>query len=174
MNIILLNSLRLTHVVAGILWAGAAITYLFFIKSSVQAIGAAGPQFMQAMMSRRKYPIFMSVSSFLTILAGLALFWYASGGLSVWWLRSGPGVGFTIGSIAAVIAFLLGMLGIGPTSGRIAALGQEMAASGKAPTPEQMNRMRQLEQRVSRLERVEFILLVVALVTMATARYWAF
>jgi len=69
MTIYLLNLLRLVHVVAGILWAGAAISYLFFVKPSVQSIGAAGPQFMQSLMERRKYPLFMVSMSLLTVLA---------------------------------------------------------------------------------------------------------
>lgn len=174
MNIILLNILRLVHVVAGILWAGAAITYLFYIKPSVKSIGPAGPQFMRSMMERRKYPAFMTVTSLLTVLAGLALYWVSSGGLNAAWITSGPGMGFTTGSIAALIAFFLGMFGIGPTAGKIGALGQTMAASAQGPTTEQLSQMRQLEARASLLERVEFGLFVIALVTMATARYWTF
>jgi uncharacterized membrane protein len=174
MNIYLLNTLRLVHVVAGVLWSGAAISYLFFVRPSVQSIGAAGPQFMQILMERRKYPIFMMITSLLTVLAGGALYWYSSGGLNWSWITTGPGLGFTIGSLAALIAFMLGMFGIGPTAGQIAALGQQIAVSGRGPTPEQMNQMRQLEKKVNRIEQVEFVLLVVALVTMATARYWTF
>lgn len=173
MNIYLLNALRLFHVVAGILWAGAAISYLLFTKSSVKSIGPAGPQFMQHLMERRKYPIFMMVTSLLTIVAGIGLYWYTSGGLSMAWVTSGPGIGFTIGSVAALIAFLLGSVGIGPTAGKIGALGQEMASAGKPPSPDQLNRMHSLEARLNLLERVEFVLLVIALVTMATARYWS-
>lgn len=172
MSIFLLNTLRLAHVVAGILWAGAAITYLFYIKPSVKSIGAAGPQFMRSMMERRKYPVFMTIASLLTVLAGLALYWVTSGGLSAAWITSGPGIGFTIGSVAALIAFFLGMFGIGPTAGKIGALGSAMAAAPQGPTTEQLNQMRQLEERASLLERVEFGLFVIALVTMATARYW--
>lgn len=174
MNIYLLNLLRLVHVVAGILWAGAAISFLFFVKPSVTAIGAAGPQFMKNLMERRKYPIFMMTTSLLTVLAGGALYWVFSGGFRLAYLTTGMGLGFTIGSIAALIAFLLGMFGIGPTSGQIAALGGQIAASGQGPTPAQANQLRALETKVSRIEQVEFVLLVISLVTMATARYWNF
>jgi hypothetical protein len=116
----------------------------------------------------------MMITSLLTVVAGGALYWYSSGGLHTTWLISGPGIGFTIGSVAALLAFLLGMFGIGPTAGQIGALGQQMAAAAKGPTPEQMNQMQQLERRVNRLEQVEFVLLALALVTMATARYWLF
>ena len=56
----------------------------------------------------------------------------------------------------------------------MAALGGQLAASGRGPTPEQAGRMRGLEKKLSLIENVEFILRVISLVTMATARYWAF
>jgi hypothetical protein len=173
MNIYLLNLLRFAHVVGGILWAGAAISYLFFVKPSVKSIGPAGPQFMQNMTQRRRYPIFMMVTSLLTVLAGGALYWTLSGGLTLAWAATGPGLGFTIGSVASLIAFFLGALGIGPTSGQIGVLGGQIAA-GQGATPQQSGRMRGLEKKLSTLENTEFVLLVIALVTMATARYWVF
>lgn len=174
MNIYLLNLLRFAHVVGGILWAGAAISYLFFVKPSVKSIGPAGPQFMQNMTQRRRYPIFMMVTSLLTVLAGGVLYWMLSGGLTLAWAATGPGLGFTIGSVAALVAFFLGALGIGPTAGQIGALDGRIAASGQGPTPQQIDRMRGLEKKLSTLENTEFVLLVIALVTMATARYWVF
>jgi uncharacterized membrane protein len=174
MNIYLLNLLRFVHVVAGILWAGASIFYLLFIKPSVKSIGPAGPQFMQNLTQRRKFPMFMVSTSLLTVLAGGMLYWFLSGGLNLAWAATGPGLGFTIGSLAALIAFFLGTFGIGPTSGQIGALGGQIAASGRAPSPEQTSRMQALEQKLSTIENVEFVLLVIALVTMATARYWVF
>lgn len=174
MNIIILNLLRFVHVVSGILWGGAAISYLFFVKPSVKAIGATGPQFMRNLMERRKYPVFMMVTSLLTVLAGGVLFWSSSGGFNTAWLTSGPGIGFTIGSVAALVAFLAGSIGVGPTSAKMAALGGQIAASGKGPTPEQITQMEALEMRLNRAEQVDFIMLVIALLTMATARYWMF
>lgn len=140
-NIYVLNLLRFVHVVAGILWGGAAISYLFFVKPSVTAIGAAGPQFMQNLMERRKYPIFMMSTSLLTVLAGGILFWFSSGGFNAAWMASGPGIGFTVGSVASLIAFLAGGIGVGRTSEKMAALGGQIAASGKGPTPEQVAQM---------------------------------
>jgi hypothetical protein len=174
MNIYLLNLLRFVHVVAGILWAGAAISYLFFVKPSVKSIGAAGPQFMQNLMERRKYPIFMVSMSLLTVLAGGALYWFISGGLNLAWVKSGPGLGFTIGSLAALVAFLVGTFGIGPTAGQMSALGGQIAASGKGPTPEQAAKLQTLEKRLNLAEQIDFIMLVIAMLTMATARYWTF
>jgi uncharacterized membrane protein len=174
MNIYLLNLLRFVHVVAGILWAGAAVSYLFFVKPSVKAIGATGPHFMQNLMERRKYPIFMMSTSLLTILAGGVLYWFSSGGFNAAWMASGPGIGFTIGSVASLVAFLAGGMGVGPTSEKMAALGGQIATSGKGPTPEQVVQMEVLEKRLNLAEQIDFIMLVIAMLTMATARYWLF
>jgi hypothetical protein len=174
MNIYLILLLRLIHIVAGILWAGAAVYYLFFVKPSVKAIGAAGPQFMQHLAERRKLPLFMVGTSLLTVLAGGFLFWSSSGGFNAAWIASGPGVGFTIGSVAALVAFLVGTFVIGPTSGQLGALGGQIAASGTGPAPDQLATLQALDKRLNFAEQVDFIMLVISMLTMATARYWTF
>jgi hypothetical protein len=109
-----------------------------------------------------------------TVLAGAILFWFSSGGFTPAWMASGPGIGFTIGSVAALVAFFVGGLGIGPTSAEMGALGGQIAASGNGPTRQQAAKMQTLEKRLSIVERVDFIMLVIAMLTMATARYWSF
>ena len=37
MNVYLLIILRFVHIIAGVLWGGAAISYLFFVKPSIQS-----------------------------------------------------------------------------------------------------------------------------------------
>lgn len=174
MNTIFLIVLRLIHVGAGALWIGAAIVYLFYVKPSVKAIGPAGPQFMQSLTQRQKYPVFMMTVSLLTVIAGSVLYFYASGSFNLVWLKTGVGLGFTIGSVAALIAFLVGSFGIGPTSGQMGELGAQIAASGGPPTAEQLSKMQALDARLRWAETVDFIMLTVAMVTMATARYWVF
>jgi uncharacterized membrane protein len=174
MNVYLLIVLRLVHVAAGILWGGAAVFLLFFVKPSVKAIGAAGPQFMQSLVERRRAPLYMIGTSVLTVVSGGLLYWFSSGGFNAVWIASGPGIGFTIGSFAALIAFLFGTFSIGPTSAQMGALGAQIAASGKGPTPEQVAKMQALEKRLNIAERVDFIMLAIAMLTMATARYWTF
>jgi hypothetical protein len=174
MNVYVLILLRFIHIVSGALWVGAAISYLFFVKASAKAIGPAGPQFMQNLTQRRKYPLYMISTSLLTVLAGGILFVYSSGGFSMAWLKSGPGIGFTIGSLAGLIAFLVGSFGIGPTSAQMGALGAQIAAAGGPPNPALLSHMRALEIRLTRAEGIDFVMLVLSILTMATARYWIF
>jgi uncharacterized membrane protein len=174
MQTYLIILLRIIHIFSGALWIGAAISYLFFFKPSVRAIGPAGPQFMQILAGRRKYPVFMMSTSLLTVLAGGILYWFSSGGFNPAWVASGPGLGFTIGSLAALVAFLVGSFGIGPTSAKMGALGQQIGSAGGIPTSEQISTLQALEKKLSYAELVDFVTLVIAMLTMATARYWVF
>jgi hypothetical protein len=174
MDIYILLILRLIHVVAGILWGGSAIFLLFFVKPSVKAIGASGPQFMQSLVERRKAPLFMVGSSFLTVVSGGILYWFSSAGFKIAWISTGPGIGFTIGAFTGLVAFLFGNFGIGPTSEKLGKLGAQIAASGKPPSPEQVSQLQALEKRLNFSEQVDFIMMVIAMLTMATARYWIF
>jgi len=174
MNIYLLILLRIIHILSGTLWIGAAISYLFFFKPSVKAIGPAGPQFMEVLAERRKYPLFMMIVSLLTVLAGGILYLNASGGFNLAWMKTGPGLGFTIGSLAALVAFFVGGLGIGPTAAKMGALGQQIGMADGKPTPEQVSTLQALEKKLSRAELVDFVALTASILTMATARYWTF
>ncbi len=174
MNAYLIILFRIFHIISGALWFGAAISYLFFFKPSVKAIGPAGPEFMQNLAERRKYPVFMITTSLLTVLAGGILYWFSSGGFNAAWIASGPGIGFTIGSLAALVAFLVGNFGIGPAAAQMGALGQQIGASGGRPTSEHISTMQALEKKLARAEQIDFVMLVIAMLTMATARYWTF
>jgi hypothetical protein len=172
-NVYAILFLRIVHIVGGVLWVGAAILYVTHVKPAVQLIGPAGPMFMQAYIERRKYPLFMQISSTMTVLAGLALYWVSSGGLQPERIFSGPGLGYTIGSVAGLLSFFMGMLLIGPRAARVSKLGATIAAGGP-PSAAQAEEMHRLEGQLSRLEIVEFALLATSLLAMATARYWFF
>lgn len=171
MSIVILV-LRLIHVVAGALWAGAAVAYFFYFAPTAQGLGPAGPKFMQDLVGKHRYPLFMNVTSMLTILAGLALYWLSSSGLSAAWITSGPGLGFTLGALAALAAFAIGFFAIRPRAERMGALSAAVAAAGGPPTAEQGAELGRLAAGIHRYERWDVGLLVLSLALMATARYW--
>jgi uncharacterized membrane protein len=165
---------RFLHVIAGGFWFGAALFFFLFIKPTVKDVGPAGPQFMQVLATRRRFPIVMVLISTVTIFSGIALYHFTSGGFNSNWITSGPGIGFTIGSIAGIIAFLVGNIVIGPTTGKMSALGQQIATAGGPPSSEQMSQMHSLEAKLSQGENLDFVFLTISMITMATARYWIF
>ncbi|UCC87892.1 MAG: hypothetical protein JSV81_00945 [Anaerolineales bacterium] len=172
MNIYLVMLLRIVHILAGSLWVGGAVAYFGFVGPSVKASGPAGGHFMQNFIERRKYPIYMTIASALTVLAGVPLYLFASGGLQLSWITSGPGVVFSIGSVVAIVVFFLGTLMIAPRAQRMGALGKEIGMAGGPPSPAQAAELQQLDREMARIELADFVLLMIATLTMATARYW--
>lgn len=166
--------LRTVHIVAGALWVGAAVFHFFFVTPTVQALGPVGPKFTQELMGKRRFPMFMNMASALTILAGGLLYWATSGGFSGAWLRSGPGIGFTLGSLVALVVYGIGFFLIRPRAARMGVLGQEIALAGGPPTPGQGAELHRLDQEMVRIEKIDVVLLLAALILMATARYWPF
>jgi uncharacterized membrane protein len=169
-----LIELRFDHIVAGVLWVGSALFYLFFVEPAVRSLGPVGPKFMQDLIERRRYPLYMNMVSILTVLAGGALYWFSSGGLQLAWITTGPGLGFTIGSVVALVVWCIGFLMIRPRAERMGALGQEIGRAGGPPSAAQAVEMQTLRQEMTTIGRVDAVLLTISLVAMATARYWNF
>jgi uncharacterized membrane protein len=163
--------LRVIHIAAGTFWVGAAFVLFLFIQPSVRDLGPEGQRFGGHLATRRKLPLLIMVSGIVTVLAGALLYWRASGGFDGDWIGSGPGIGFTVGALAAIATLVLGLSMTKPAVDRIGALGQEIAGSGGRPTPEQAAEMQRLQARTVTLGKVSMVLLAIAVVAMATARY---
>ena len=158
--------LRLIHIAAGAFWVGSALMLALIILPEMRK---AGPG------SERSLPMSqisqaMGISSMLTTAAGLLLYWLVSGFCWVW-ISSPLGIGFTLGSLAGIAAFLFGMFSTGPTSGKIAALAAQMQAAGGPPQPEQLAEMGRLQAKLASSSKWSTILATTALALMAMARY---
>jgi hypothetical protein len=171
---VLIVLLRLIHIVAGAFWAGAAVAYFLYFEPSAKGLGPARSQFMQDLIGKHRYPVFMNASSMLCILAGLVLYWFSSGGLNLAWITSGPGLGFTLGSLAALAAFGIGFAAIRPRAERMGEVGAAIAAAGGPPTPQQGAELGRLEAEMHAYERWDVALLVLSLALMAVSRYLNF
>jgi hypothetical protein len=163
--------LRVIHIAAGTFWVGAALVLFLFIQPSVKDLGPEGQKFMGHLATRKKLPLLLTLSAIVTVLAGLLLYWRASGGLDVDWILSGPGIGFTVGGLAAIATLALGLSITKPAVDRIGALGQEIARSGGPPTPDQSAEMQRLQARTVIVGRVSMVLLAISVVAMAIARF---
>jgi uncharacterized membrane protein len=176
MNLTLIYAivLRILHVVGGIGWVGGAVVHVFFIEPSVKASGPEGGKFMQQLMGRYHFPMYMNICSVTTVLSGALLYLLSSGGLSLAYVQSGPGLGFTVGSVVGILVFIFGWTVMRPRAERLAVVGAAVAAAGGPPTPAQISEMEQLDGELERYGRIDFILLAVSLLAMAVARYLAF
>lgn len=174
MNIYWLVILRTVHIFVGMLWVGSAIFYLFLVEPTVKSIGPSGQQFMQHLVARRHYPEYMGVVSLLTVLSGVFMYWFSSGGFQRGWITSGPGIGISGGAMLGIGVFFLGALLIKPTAEKLGALASEIGKAGGPPTPAQASEIHGLDTRLKVYERVDFVMLTLSLLAMVTARYWTF
>lgn len=158
--------LRLVHIVAGAFWAGSALMLTLVILPGVRNAGPGGERALpMAQVSQA-----MGIAGLLTTVAGLVLYILVSG--FTWaWMASPVGMGFTIGALAGVAAYLLGLLSTGPTGKKIGKLAGQMQAAGGPPKPEQVTEMGRLQAKLATSGLWSTILTTVSLVLMSVARY---
>jgi hypothetical protein len=170
-SITLIVILRIIHILAGVFWAGAAFMVAAFLEPNARALGPEGGRFMQRLVGQMRMTTIIIIAAFLNVLAGIWLYWIFSGGFQVNWITSGRGLTLTIGALAAIVTFILGLAVTRPTLLRMGALGQEMQGTEGPPKPEQMAAMQALQKRLATVGRAGAILLVIAVIGMAVARY---
>lgn len=168
---LLLIFFRIIHVGSAMIWFGGAIVSSFFLQPTVEALGVAGQPFMDHLMNRRKMGIMFPIVAALTILSGAVLYWRDSAGLQLTWITSPTGLAYTVGGLAAIIAFVGGAVLIGPGIAEQTAVRGELAAGDGVPTTEQRDRLDRADGRLKLASRVDLPLLILAGLTMAVARY---
>lgn len=164
--------LRFIHIVASVCWAGGGIIFFLFVEPTAKALAPTGMQFVQYMVTKRRFSIFMVVSSTLTVLTGALLIWQHASGNWLGYMSTGPGLVFTLGSITGVVVYFIGMFGVNPRAVRLSKLGQEIQAAGGPPTPEQGAELHKLDREMSAFSLADFLLVALSLGLMATARFW--
>jgi hypothetical protein len=114
---------RFVHIISGILWAGSAFFVFVFVGPTAEALGPDGGKFIGHMVVKRKMARVILSFAGLTTLGGVVIYLKASSGLDPDWIGTPTGVGFTIGALAGIIAFVLGLVAITPTIHRLTELG---------------------------------------------------
>jgi len=165
---------RFFHIVAGVLWVGSAFLFVGFIGPSAAEVGpSAGPLLTAAVKKRRVVKV-MTGLGVTNVLAGWVL-WLRNmdlyGSLDNW-VTSRFGLVITICAVLASVSMFVGTIGVGRNVERLVDLGNEMAASGAAPSTEQQARMGGLISALQRYGKLDLTLLILAVIAMATARYW--
>jgi uncharacterized membrane protein len=165
---------RFFHIVAGVLWVGSAFLFVGFIGPSAAEVGPAAGPLLNAAVKKRKIAKVIVGLGVVNVLAGWVL-WLRNvdqfGSLDNW-VSSRFGLVITIGAVLATISLFVGWVGVGRNVERLVDLGNEMAASGGPPSPDQQTRMGQLTSALERHGKLDLVLLLLATTAMATARYW--
>jgi hypothetical protein len=163
-------ALRLIHIVGGTLWVGAALFIALFLEPAISDAGPAGGKVMHGIVEKRKLPIYMTLASWLSILAGIWLYWRDSGHLEWEWVKTGPGISYTAGGLVAIAVAFMGQFVNATTAGKMSALGQKMQTAGGPPADTDLAEMSRLQRRMRTAARVEAVLLIFVVVTMAVGR----
>lgn len=161
--------LRLVHIVAGVIWAGAAIMLGFFVLPAINTSGPEGGKVMQQIVATNKYPLVMNVVSGLTVISGILLIWHFSGGFKIPWIISVHGGVLVLGGLAAIVAYFLGYFFNRPCGLRMAQIRKEIA--GGKPTEKQIAEINAIRKKVSASSLYIGALLLLSVATMAVARY---
>ena len=110
----------------------------------------------------------MGGSGFLTIAAGLTLFFRLERGGLDRLFDDGWSVAIFIGFLTSIVAYILGIV-LGITTARLGALGRSIG--DRPPTPEEGGQLARLSGRSLMLGRALATLLIVAVGAMASARF---
>ena len=162
--------LRIIHIGAGVFWVGASLAMMFFVGPAVGATGDAGQKFLSHLMINRKISARISAAAGASVLAGAILYWIDSQGLTSAWMKSGAGIGFTIGALFAIVGLVFGIL-VGRGNKARAQIGSQM--QGK-PSAEQAAQLQSIQKQLGTYSMLSTIGLVLAVVFMAVARYLHF
>jgi hypothetical protein len=165
---------RILHITAGVAWAGSVFLFVFLIQPSAAAIGPAASPFMMELLGHRKLVSWLLSLAGTNIVAGLFLYWrnwHNYGGLGDF-VSSRYGFALTLGAVAAIAAFLIGLFGTRPNAARLLGLAARAAASEGGPPPEVAQEIGNVQARLKVLARTALAFIAVAVLAMATARYW--
>jgi len=164
---------RIVHILAGVAWGGSAFFLVVFVQPSAAAIGPAAGPFMQELLGRRKLVNAILGMAGFTIVGGAFLYWHdwqAYGSLGDW-VGSRFGLGVTIGALASIVAFLIGLFGTKPGVDRLMALVEQAADAGGGPSPDMAREIQELQAHLRVLAMTSLAFIAVAVLAMATARY---
>lgn len=158
---------RIVHIVAGVAWVGSSLLFATFVVPTAAAMGPThGVRFLNRLLDRAWFSLYFTAVEALTVLSGLVLYWNISGGFQAAWITSTPGLTFTVGAGAALVALVV--------SGRVSQLlGQLYRLDPATATddPQQDRPFSELHRSLSRTNAVYVTLLLVAVIAMASARY---
>lgn len=163
--------LRFLHVVLGAYWAGVIGFTALYLEPSVRAAGPAGGQVMGQLVARGHLTV-LPVVALVTILSGVDLLRRVSGGFDPAFMSSRMGIALSIGALAAIVGFIIGVAIMRPTALKVMSLSQAAMQTPEGPARDaQLAAVAPLRRRATVTVRVVAVLLAIAVTTMAVARY---
>ncbi len=157
---LIISVLRLLHIVAGVIWVGAAVMMSFYVEPASQRTGGDGARFLRDLYGKSNYSRMIPLAAIITTLAGLLLYGMMSYHET---MNSAMGMSITLGALFGLLAFGHGFFALWRSAGQYG----DLVKSGDGDE----GTLQALEDKLRRNGRVSMWLAVVSLVLMAGARY---
>ena len=167
----MLPYIRLVHIVFGVIWVGANVFLTLFVYPAAKKSGKAGNEFLKILPKTNNMPMLMTLSGLITIVSGIWMIYYFSGGFNLSYFNSTFGKCILTGGILTIIAFLNGVFVVRQAGLKLNKIGAEMEQSNEPPAPEVLNKIELLSNRIIKATAFEALLLLAATILMAAARY---
>ena len=152
--------LRLLHIVAGLIWVGAALLMSFYIEPAARSSGSDGSRFLRALYSGTSFPRLIPLWALVTTTAGLLLYGMLSYHEA---MSSVMGLVLTIGAFFGLLAFAHGYFAVWRRAGVYRRLLADEGVEDDA--------LVDVGDRMRRNGRVSMWLALISLILMAGARY---
>jgi len=167
---IYLTVLRIIHIFAAVAWVGGGIFLMSVLTPTVRDAGPDGGRFMLQLSKYGRLGRLLTMSSILTVLAGLLLYYPTSGGFNPSWLKSINGITLTIGAIIGLLAFGHGAFVSGPITRKMTDVAKQILDGKGPPAPELMKQAQDLGIKLGKHAGVSVGMAALALLFMAAAQ----
>lgn len=162
--------LRIFHIGAGAFWVGNVLLLALVINPALKETGGTGQKFVDYLVKKKRFGTDSAGAGGMAGIAGILLYWRDSQGFTSAWMSSSAGIGFTVGAILGLIAFIFGIL----TDRRLKAIARIREQSESTPTDEQLSQLQSLSKQQTIYLYICAVSLVLAVWVMAVARYLVF
>ena len=162
--------LRIFHIGAGVFWVGNVLLLTFIINPALKETGASGQKFVDYLITKKRFGTESSGAGTMAGIAGILLYWRDSQGFTSAWMQSSAGMGFGIGAVLGLIAFIFGIL----TDRQLKAMARLREQFEGEPSDEQLSQLQSLGKQQTTYLYICAVTLVLSLWVMAIARYLVF
>jgi hypothetical protein len=162
--------LRILHIGSGVFWVGSTLVLAATITPALKGAGETGQKFVDHLVKHKKFGTNSAGAGSMAGIAGLLLYWRDSQGLTSLWMRSSTGIGFGVGAIFGLIAFIFGVL----TDRKLKAMAELREQLESTPSAEKTSQLQILEKQQAAYLKICAGTLTLSLWIMAVSRYLVF
>ena len=162
--------LRILHIGAGVVWVGNTLLLVMTIIPALKETGGSGQKFIDYLITKKRFGTESAGAGGMAGIAGLLLYWHDSQGFTSGWMQGNAGIGFAVGGVLGLIAFIFGIL----TDRRLKAMAGLREQFGDSPSEEQTSQIQALKKQQTTYLFICAGTLTLSLWVMAVARYLVF